>query len=110
MAMSIDEAVVVLNREKWRGRDDWQVAPWGGGIAACLPIAYHGTVVQAASHVLDPPDAIAIASWLELREAVQPFVRQAQWVVTCKLPDPEHVGAVLVKHWKRLAALAGEQK
>jgi hypothetical protein len=52
-------------------------------------------------------DAIAIASWIELREAVQPFVLESQFVVGRN--DDDYQGIPLAA-WRRLAALAGEQK
>lgn len=64
--MDIEEAVGTLNKHRWRGKGFWNVQG-GCAVASNVPRAISIAAV----------DGIAIASWLELREAVEPFLRYA---------------------------------
>jgi hypothetical protein len=70
--MTIEQAVETLNRHKWRERDDWhqytESVPKPGQENYKLPLP---DIRSWSGYVIHLEDAIAIASWLELREAVR---------------------------------------
>ena len=103
--MDINEAVEILNKHKWRERDDWRLRIFS---ETREPLCCYSdpdfpddedNIVGDRSIQLDPPDAIAIASYLQLREAVEPTINDLSGIV--RLIESE-MGKEGAERWGRV--------